>query len=100
DRTGSVIAALGVAWDRPMTFGRELRDRLATVAGIAGQTLERAELADQIREDARRSEALAELAAVLATARSAAEVAAAVATEAAAVVGARDATVALYGVGA
>lgn len=99
DRTGTIIGALGVAWDRPRTFDRELLDRLATVAGIAGQTLERAELADQIREDARRSEALADLAAVLATARTAAEVANAIAEEAAAVVGAKQANVALYGVG-
>jgi CHASE1-domain containing sensor protein/GAF domain-containing protein len=100
DRTGAIIGALGVAWARPMVFDGEVRDRLATVAGIAGQTLERAELADQIREDARRSEALAELAAVLATARTSEEVAAAVANEAAAVVGALRANVALYGVGA
>jgi GAF domain-containing protein/CHASE1-domain containing sensor protein len=100
DRTGSIIGALGVAWSGPRVFDGELRDRLATVAGIAGQTLERAELADQIQEDARRSEALAELAAVLAAARTSNDVAAAIAAEAAAVVGAFRANVALYGVGA
>lgn len=99
DRTGEVIGALGVAWDRPVTFDAELRFRLATVAGIAGQTLERAALVDQIREDARRSEALAELAAVLATARTSPQIAAAVIAEAAAVVGAARTNVALYGTG-
>jgi serine phosphatase RsbU (regulator of sigma subunit) len=99
DRTGAVIGALGVAWDRPMTWDAEVRSRLATVAGIAGQTLERAELVDQIREDARRSEALADLAAVLATARTSTQVAEAVAAEAAAVVGATRTNIALYGTG-
>lgn len=42
DRSGAVIGALGVAWDHPVDFDADLLDRLATVAGIAGQTLERA----------------------------------------------------------
>jgi serine phosphatase RsbU (regulator of sigma subunit)/CHASE1-domain containing sensor protein len=46
DRQGTVIGALGVAWDHPVVFDADLLDRLATVAGIAGQSLERAQLAD------------------------------------------------------
>lgn len=46
DRQGSVIGALGVAWQHPVDFDNDLLDRLATVAGIAGQTLERAQQGD------------------------------------------------------
>jgi serine phosphatase RsbU (regulator of sigma subunit)/CHASE1-domain containing sensor protein len=46
DRQGAVIGALGVAWDHPVEFDADLLDRLTTVAGIAGQSLERAQLAD------------------------------------------------------
>jgi serine phosphatase RsbU (regulator of sigma subunit)/CHASE1-domain containing sensor protein len=46
DRQGAVIGALGVAWDHPVDFDADLLDRLTTVAGIAGQSLERAQLAD------------------------------------------------------
>lgn len=46
DRQGAVIGALGVAWDHPVTFDADLIGRLTTVAGIAGQSLERARLAD------------------------------------------------------
>ncbi len=45
DRNGQLIGALGVAWDHSVDFGR-LRDLLTTVAGIAGQTIDRARLAD------------------------------------------------------
>ncbi len=46
DRQGAVIGALGVAWDGPVEFDADLVGRLTTVAGIAGQSLERARLAD------------------------------------------------------
>jgi hypothetical protein len=46
DRQGTVIGALGIAWDHPVAFDADLVDRLTTVAGIAGQSLERAQLAD------------------------------------------------------
>jgi GAF domain-containing protein len=46
DRQGVVIGALGVAWDHPVRFDDDLVGRLTTVAGIAGQSLERARLAD------------------------------------------------------
>ncbi|MCU1496948.1 MAG: magnesium or manganese-dependent protein phosphatase, partial [Acidimicrobiales bacterium] len=95
DRQGNIIGALGVAWDHPVAFDADLRDRLSTVAGIAGQTLERAQLVDRIRGEARGSEALAELAEVLATARSSEEVAAATVSHAAKVVGADGADVAV-----
>ncbi len=95
DRHGGIIGALGVAWDHPVTFDADLRDRLSTVAGIAGQTLERTQLVERLRADARRSESLAGLAEVLASARSADEVADAVAEHAATVVGAAAANVAI-----
>jgi GAF domain-containing protein/CHASE1-domain containing sensor protein len=74
DRNGRVIGALGVAWDHPVVFGKELRDRLTTVAGIAAQTLERAQLSDQLRDTANRNELLADLAQIIAGARTTAEV--------------------------
>jgi serine phosphatase RsbU (regulator of sigma subunit) len=93
DRQGRIIGALGVAWDHPVVFDADLRDRLATVAGIAGQSLDRAQLVDRIRAEARGSEALADLAEVLATARSSDEVAAAAVESAPKVVGADGADV-------
>ena len=45
DRRGELIGALGVAWNEPVR-PTDLLPRLATVAGIAGQTLDRAQLAD------------------------------------------------------
>lgn len=45
DRKGEVLGALGLAWDRPVDLD-ELRDHLATVVGIAGQTIDRARLSD------------------------------------------------------
>jgi hypothetical protein len=45
DRDGQLLGALGLAWDRPVDFD-ELRDHLATVAGIAGQTIDRARMSD------------------------------------------------------
>ncbi|HJR26797.1 MAG TPA: SpoIIE family protein phosphatase [Acidimicrobiales bacterium] len=95
DGHGRLIGALGIAWDHPVTFGADLKDRLSTVAGIAGQTLERTQLVDRLREDARRNESLAELAEVLATARSSEEVIEAVANQAARVINADGADVAI-----
>ena len=95
DRHGGLIGALGVAWDHPMTFDSDLRDRLSTVAGIAGQTLERTKLVDRLRQEARRNESMAELAEVIATARSSDEVAAAIANQAARVLEATTADVAV-----
>lgn len=45
DREGQLLGALGVAWDRTVDFA-ELQDLLATVSGIAGQTIDRARLSD------------------------------------------------------
>ena len=95
DRHGGMIGALGIAWDHPVTIDADLRDRISTVAGIAGQTLERSQLVDRLRADAQRSESLAELAEVLATARSADEVAEAVVTQAANVVAGSGADIAI-----
>jgi serine phosphatase RsbU (regulator of sigma subunit)/CHASE1-domain containing sensor protein/GAF domain-containing protein len=94
DRQGELIGALGVAWDQPIDPAGEL-DRLTVVAGIAGQTLDRAKLVDRVGTQARRSAALATLAEVLATARTASDVAEAVTRHAAAVVDAATANLAL-----
>lgn len=69
DRTGLVIGALGIGWDHPITFTKQLRDRLTTIGGIAAQSLERAQLADLLRVIATRNEQLAELAQRVAQAR-------------------------------
>jgi hypothetical protein len=94
DREGALIGALGIAWNHAVDTD-ELTDLLATVAGIAGQTLDRARLVDRVTTQARRSSAMAELAEVLATARSADEVAVAITRHAAAVVDAARANLAL-----
>ncbi|MEQ1786965.1 MAG: SpoIIE family protein phosphatase, partial [Acidimicrobiales bacterium] len=45
DRRGDLLGALGLAWASPTDLD-SMRDRLATIAGIAGQTLDRALLSD------------------------------------------------------
>lgn len=45
NRRGEPLGALGLAWDSPADLD-SMRDRLATIAGIAGQTLDRALLSD------------------------------------------------------
>lgn len=45
DRNGHLIGALGLAWDHRVDFDA-MRDTMATVAGIAGQTIDRARLSD------------------------------------------------------
>jgi len=45
DRAGELIGSLGVAWDRSVDLPA-LEDQLTTIAGIAGQTLDRALLSD------------------------------------------------------
>ena len=71
DRTGRTFGALGIAWEHPTSFDKELRDRLATIAGMAAQTLERAQLVDQLRASASRKELLADLAQHLSRGRTA-----------------------------
>ena len=80
DRTGRTFGALGIAWEHPTSFDKELRDRLATIAGMAAQTLERAQLVDQLRASASRKELLADLAQHLSRGRTAEDLLATVAT--------------------
>lgn len=80
DRTGRTFGALGIAWEHPTSFDKELRDRLATIAGMAAQTLERAQLVDQLRVSASRKELLADLAQHLSRGRTADDLLATVAT--------------------
>jgi serine phosphatase RsbU (regulator of sigma subunit)/CHASE1-domain containing sensor protein/GAF domain-containing protein len=94
DRSGRLIGALGVAWNHPID-AEEVLDRLATVAGIAGQTLDRARLVERVTTQARHSDAMATLAEVLVTARSADDVVEAVIQHAAAAVDADRVNVAL-----
>lgn len=95
DRTGRVIGGLGVAWDRPVEFDKALRDRLTTIVGIAGQTLERARLADELRDTAIRNELLADFAQDVARVRTVEELCHALVERGAAPVGAVIANLAL-----
>ncbi len=52
---GETIGTLGVAWSAPVVFDDDLRATLLTVAGLAAQTLERADLTDAIARNARRA---------------------------------------------
>lgn len=91
--SGHVVAVLAMGWGRPLELDDPLLSTVATVTEMAGQALARATLVERSVADARRSEALADLAEVLATARTADEVAAAVSEQAARVVGAVSANV-------
>ncbi len=94
--SGEVIGAIVHSWGGPRSFDEELRSTLTTIAEMAGQAIERARLVEQIQRDARRHEALAALAELLATARTSAEVAQVVAEHSARVTGAVAANVAVY----
>lgn len=94
--SGEVIGAIVHAWGGARSFGEELRSTLTTIAEMAGQAIERARLVEQIQRDARRHEALASLAELLATARTSAEVAQVVAEHSAPVTGAASANVAVF----
>jgi GAF domain-containing protein len=91
--SGQVVAVLAMGWGRPLDLDDALLATVATITEMAGQALERATLVERSVADARRSEALAELAEVLATARTEEQVARAVADRAAGVVGAASANV-------
>lgn len=85
-RDGQVIGGLGVAWDHEVDFGDDLMTRLATLAGIVAQALERAGLSDASRDDAARAARLAELAEAATAAGTTEHMAATLASRAAAVV--------------
>ncbi len=92
---GALIGAIVHAWPGPRTFGSTLRSALTTISDMAGQAIERARLVEQIRRHAARSSALAELAELLATARTSDDVADVVSHHAARVIGSDSADVAL-----
>lgn len=96
DRTGKVIGALGIAWDHHVTFSKELRDRLTTIVGLASQTIERAQLADLLRDTARRNEQLADFAQHVAQARTVDDLCDAVVAHAGAPVDAAVANLAVF----
>lgn len=96
---GEVIGAIIHAWGGPRSFDEELRSTLTTIAEMAGQAIERARLVEQIQREARRHEALASLAELLATARTSAEVAQVVAEHSAPVTSAASANVAIFDAG-
>lgn len=93
--TGETMGSMVHAWSAPRTFDEELRSTLTTIAEMAGQAIERAQLLEHIRRDAARHEALAGLAELLAKARTSSEVADVVALHASAVAGADSANVAV-----
>ena len=95
DRTGRVVGSLGVMWDRPVRFDDDLRDRLTTVTGIVGQSMERARLSDELRDSAARNELLADFAQHLAQVRTVDELCDAVLEHAGLPAGAARANIAL-----
>jgi serine phosphatase RsbU (regulator of sigma subunit) len=97
DRAGRVVATISVLWDRPIVVRDELRDTLATVAGMVGQTLERTGLVDELRRSADRNQAMADFARALANVRSIPELCRTVVTGGARPVGAALVDVALLG---
>ncbi|UDY35292.1 GAF domain-containing SpoIIE family protein phosphatase [Dermatobacter hominis] len=70
DRAGRIVASISVLWDRPIVVRDEMRDTLATVAGMVGQTLERTGLVDELRRSAERNQSMADFARALANVRS------------------------------
>lgn len=66
DRDGQVVAVISVMWDRPISVRGDVRDTLATVAGMVGQTLERTDLVDELRTNVVRNQRMADLARLLA----------------------------------
>lgn len=95
DRAGRPIGGFSVAWGRAVTFDEDLSDRLRTVVGIVGQTLERARLSDELRDSAERNELLADFAQNLAQVRTVDALCAAVAEQAGAAVGSATADIGL-----
>lgn len=92
---GQTMGSMVHAWSAPRTFDEALRSTLTTIAEMAGQAIERAQLLEHIRRDAAHHEALAGLAELLAKARTSSEVAEVVALHASAVAGADSANVAV-----
>ena len=95
DRSGAVVASISVLWDRPIVIRADLRDTLATVAGMVGQTLERTGLVDQLRRSVVRNQHLADFARRLANVRTIGELYRAVVEDGAGPAGARIADLAL-----
>ncbi len=62
-----IVGAMAFAWDRPVTFSDDLVHELTTVSGITAQSVRRAQLIEERVSDARRSEALSQLAQGLAS---------------------------------
>lgn len=93
--SGHVIGSIVHAWAGPRIFDDTLVSTLSTIAGMAGQAIERARLVEQIQAESARHEALASLAELLASARTSDQVASVVAVHAGPVAGASSANLAL-----
>lgn len=92
---GTTIGSIVHAWPGPRHFEPELVSTIATIAEMAGQAIERAQLLERIRRDATHHETMAALAELLATARSAEDVAEVITHHAAAVAAAGTANLAI-----
>ncbi len=94
--SGETMGSIVHAWAGPRCFDEALTSTIATIAEMAGQAIERAQLLERVHRDAARHAALAGLAELLATARTSDEVAGVIALHAAAVAGADTANVAVH----
>ena len=92
---GVTIGSIVHAWAGPRHFEAGLVSTLTTIAKMAGQAIERAQLLERIRRDAAHHEMMAALAELLATARSAEDVAEVITHHAAAVAAADTANLAI-----
>lgn len=98
--SGETMGSMVHAWAAPRVFDELLTSTITTMAEMAGQAIERAQLLARIRRDSAHHEALGGLGELLATARTSDEVAGVIALNAAAVVGADSANVAILHPGA
>ncbi len=73
-RDGTVVGALGIAWDRSVDFDEGVLAFLRTIGNLAAQTLERVWLIDARLQEARRAGRVAELSQALAATTSEDEV--------------------------
>ncbi len=97
DRDGRVVAVISVLWDRPIAVRGDVRDTLATVAGMVGQTLERTDLVDELRTNVLRNQRMADFARLLADVQTLDELCRIVRDSAAPPVGAAFADIVLLG---
>jgi serine phosphatase RsbU (regulator of sigma subunit) len=95
DSSGQVVGVLGMAWRNPVRFDALIQATVLTIADLAAQTLERARLTDARLRSARQREAVAAAGQAITAGATPRDAAALLAREAADLVGAASAEVAL-----